>query len=184
MFYLSKEDWSPRFEPTFFTVSLDARMTCSNSPPSITASSQSLPSRPTQKYSFIGGNNSFPAIYFNLRVQCAHQEHSCPRRYSQFRRLYDDLRFHAKSVQQLSHESQAQKKGNRDQNTNRDDDCRDLYIPPKTCPFQPMDEEFLDVRQKELYEFIDDLLKRPVYVNHPSVHAFLELDHFVSVNSD
>ena len=175
MFYLSKEDWSPRFENTFFTVSLDTRTTYSNSPSS-TTSSQSPSSHPTQNYSFLlGGNNSFPAVYFNLKVQCGHQEHICPRRYSQFRKLYDDLR-HTKPVQES--QGRQNRRGNVDKNTDR---FRDLHIPPKSCPFQPIDEEFLNVRQKELYEFMDDLLKRPGYVNHPSVRSFLDLDHFVSM---
>jgi hypothetical protein len=166
MFYLSKEDWSPRFGNTFFTVTLETR-TIHTSPASLAASisasaSTSSPNTTgTKNNNYWEGNNAFPAVYFNLKIQCCRDEYILPRRYSQFRRLYDELCANPPQPSTSSEHEQDK-----------------LQIPPKTCFFQSIDDEFLDVRQDELYCFIANILKRPGYANHPAVRAFLGLDRF------
>jgi len=147
MFYLAKEDWSPRFDNTFFTISIDTRTTCTSPPES----------------SFFKGNNFFPAVYFNIKVQCGRQEYICSRRYSQFRSLYDEL-----CSLKAQNEKEKQQQGK--------EQIQSLHFPPKTCFFQSIDEQFLDIRQEELYQFLSELLKRPGYVDHSVVHVFLDLD--------
>lgn len=183
MVYLSKEDWSPRFGADFYTISMETR-TIYNSPPSSLTSStannnndvaitsvatRAAPtettaltstSTSTDKRYHLKGNNSFPAVYFNISVKCAHQEHTCPRRYSEFRNLYDELRRKPPQLQlQPSPEDE-------------------LHIPPKTCFWQKVDDEFLDIRQEELFHFMTSILKQIAYEGHPAVISFLELDRF------
>lgn len=159
MFYLPKEDWSPRFERTFFTVYLDSRNVHTTPPPSHSIDNNQL----------FRGKGSFPAVYFNVKVRCAHQEHICPRRYSQFRQLYD-------AICAVPPEEQHATQNHHKQSTHKEEALR---IPPKTCFFQSIDDDFLDVRQEELYNFLAALLSRPGYVKHPAVIAFLDLYCFM-----
>eukprot|EP00957_Ditylum_brightwellii_P143725 10950108-Ditylum_brightwellii.AAC.1 len=54
-------------------------------------------------------------------------------------------------------------------------------IPSKTFNFfQPHDEEFIETRQKELYDFMRSVLSRPGYASHPAIISFLELDDSTS----
>mmetsp|Transcript_10607 Transcript_10607/g.13432 ORF Transcript_10607/g.13432 Transcript_10607/m.13432 type:complete len:152 (+) Transcript_10607:144-599(+) len=151
MFYLSKKDWSPRYESTFFTVSLDCRKVYTSPP---------LSNNNSDDTSFTeGGKNSFPAIYFLIKVKCGYAEHVCPRRYSQFELLYHDIC------------------DNPPTNTSVDQ-VRCIRMPPKTCVFQSIDDDFLDVRQQELYDFLESILVLPGCADHPNVKNFLCLDKF------
>ncbi len=165
MFYLAKEDWSPRFE-SFFTVTLTTRTTYSSPPPS---SSQTTPieSSPLLPENLTKGENEkFPAVYYNIKVQCGRKEHLCPRRYSQFRKLYNDINANPPPLPNQVSSSKIIRPE------------KPIKIPPKTCCFQTIDDEFLDVRQEELYWFLTTLLIRPGYADHPAMIAFLELDSF------
>lgn len=168
MFFLQKEDWSPRFESTFFTISMDTREIHNTVPPVEIPLTSSQDSCTTVNSLYYKGKETFPAVYFNVKVQCVHQVLILPRRYSQFRQLYDEVC--SSPPPPNSHQQTTLN------NSNKDEDK--LSFPPKTCYFQSVDEEFLDVRQEELYNFMVMLLKRAGYANHPSVIDFLKLDIF------
>mmetsp|Transcript_19903 Transcript_19903/g.29811 ORF Transcript_19903/g.29811 Transcript_19903/m.29811 type:complete len:175 (-) Transcript_19903:33-557(-) len=169
MFYLLKEDWSPRFE-SFFTVTITTWMTYSSVPPSSSSSSSQTTSTESsplissnRSYNLTrGGNSKFPAVYYNLKVQSGRKEHLCPRRYSQFRKLYDEIKATPSPTPDQASLSAS---------------TRPINIPPKTCFCQTIDDEFLDVRQEELYHFLTSLLTTG-HANHPAMIAFLELDSF------
>jgi PX domain len=75
--YLAHEDWSPRFENTFYTVRID----------SFELYTSTLPSTATN----IGGKTSLPAYYYKITVFSGHQRRTVLRRYSQFEWLYRNL---------------------------------------------------------------------------------------------
>mmetsp|Transcript_13049 Transcript_13049/g.38361 ORF Transcript_13049/g.38361 Transcript_13049/m.38361 type:complete len:151 (+) Transcript_13049:221-673(+) len=74
MFFLEPEDWSPRFERSFFTVRLNSHAV--------------LASAPT-KCVLVGGKTNHPAVYFSLEVLCGRTTQVCSRRYSQFQWLLE-----------------------------------------------------------------------------------------------
>ena len=155
VFYLPENEWSPRYETSFFTISLRTRTVYDTHPPHTGIDHNTA------------RNRHHPAVYFNLKVKCGKKENVCPRRYSQFRNLYDELRRDppVQSKHTLSRTSKAVP-----------DECAQLpLIPPKTCFFSKLDDEFLNTRQEELYTFLDECLKRPDYSKHPSIRQFLEL---------
>ena len=147
MFYLSKEDWSPRFDPTFFTIDFGPRMKCDTF-------------QDIEWAEDIGGNTHHPAIYYKVIILCGRQSRTLLRRYSQFYHLYKQLLHDPPKESVLGKVS-----GNN----------HPLSIPPRTCFFQHGDEDFLDEREKDLEFFLKDLLGRQGYVEHPAVQAFLEL---------
>lgn len=147
MLYLSKVDWSPRFGSDFYTIELNTRTTLSASP-----------STEQDDYHAREGH-TFPAVYFTITIQYDKKEYNIQRRYSQFRKIYEEIKIFAA------------KSGDTSTSTQKDT----ISFPPKTCFFQTIDEEFLDVRQEELYAFLDNILKRPDYANLPCVKEFLEV---------
>jgi PX domain len=76
--YLPKEDWSPRYDSTFFTVKLEGK--------------KILLEPPTDVPSSIGGKSNHPAYYYETVVYREHNKQTLLRRYSQFKWLYDQLR--------------------------------------------------------------------------------------------
>jgi hypothetical protein len=78
--YLAHEDWSPRFEKTFYTVKMDGCELL-----------KSLPATTTTNPS-IGGNTNFPAYFYNVKIFCGHESQIVQRRFSQFKWLYEQLR--------------------------------------------------------------------------------------------
>lgn len=86
--YLAHEDWSPRFEKTFYTVKMEGYEFL-----------QSLPATTTANPS-IGGKNNFPAYYFNVKIFCGHESRVVQRRYSQFKWLHEQLQ------RSISHEGE------------------------------------------------------------------------------
>jgi hypothetical protein len=81
--YLEHDDWSPRYQDTFYTVRLEhfERLT---SPPPV-ADAHIPPNH-------IGGKTSLPAYYYKLEVFCGrHPPKTVFRRYSQFKWLYENL---------------------------------------------------------------------------------------------
>jgi len=103
-----------------------------------------------------------PVQYFNVKVKCGKKEEMVAKRYSQFRSLYDEIRRHPPESLEI------------------DISTTPLHMPPKTCFFSKLDEDFLDDRQEELGIFLDHLLKRPNYSKHPAVRKFLRLDEFAA----
>mmetsp|Transcript_3018 Transcript_3018/g.3555 ORF Transcript_3018/g.3555 Transcript_3018/m.3555 type:complete len:155 (+) Transcript_3018:46-510(+) len=102
----------------------------------------------------LGGitKRNHPAVYYRIEVYSQQKMHICLRRYSHFEWLHH--RFLSSSSELLS------------------------LFPPKTCPCQIQNEEFLQNRQEELKEYILDVLSRPNYAGHDAMHEFLELDSF------
>ncbi len=143
--YLQEKDWSPRFADSFFTFTLNSRTLHNH-----------IPEEDTGSF-LTGSSQSHPAIYYNIVVKCGKNVRQCPRRYSQFHSLYEELR---KTSPRRGIASNDQP----------------LHIPGKTCFFQTIDEDFLDERQEDLARFLDDVLKRPYYVSHPTLLTFLGFD--------
>lgn len=80
--YLEYEDWSPRYQDTFYTVRLE-QFELFTSPPK--AASQLPPNH-------LGSKTNFPAYYYKIEVFCGrHQPNIIYRRYSQFKWLYENL---------------------------------------------------------------------------------------------
>jgi hypothetical protein len=74
--YLAHEQWSPRYESTFFTVKMEA-VELLSSAPSVDPS--------------IRGKSNHPAYYYRVEVFCGHTSRAVFRRYSQFQWLYKQL---------------------------------------------------------------------------------------------
>ena len=139
MMYLEKDQWSKRFDSTFFTFSMDGHCRMSEPP--------SLPDR-------LRGKTNHPAIYFELTVYCEHRSISILRRFSHFRCLLQEL-IDSKLPATFGPLP---------------------LMPPGTCPFQLLDEAFLQNRKEELRDFLSELLFRPECARHPAVVNFLALD--------
>ena len=116
-----------------------------------------LDSAPSNSFSSeVKGNNHHPAVYYELHVSCANDTLIFARRFSQFNWLFNQLRtFPVPEEGGLIAAS--------------------ISLPPKTCPFQIVDDEFLDNRQDELGHFLSNILIRPGYAQHKDVVAFLKL---------
>ena len=105
------------------------------------------------------GNRHHPAVYYELHVSCANDTLILARRFSQFTWLFNQLRmFPVPDEDGLITDS--------------------ISLPPKSCPFQIVDDEFLDNRQDELGQFLSNFLIRPGYAQHNAVVAFLNLEEF------
>lgn len=70
--FLAADNWSPRFENTFFTVKLESFELLQSDPETITSSVLSK------------GKGNFPAYFYKIDVLCGHERQSVLRRYSQF----------------------------------------------------------------------------------------------------
>lgn len=144
--YLPIDQWSPRFDSTFFSVKIESTQKCDSLPPLKEG---------------IGGNTHCPAVYFDVIVFCEHRKLVLLRRYSNFYWLYEQV----KDFQPPHVEGDFAI-------------YEPLVMPPKTCFFQPQDDEFIKNRKEQLGEFLDDLLSRPSYAEHPAVRLFFDLDSF------
>jgi hypothetical protein len=153
--YLAHEDWSPRFESTFYTVKMNgyelynnkSSLPHSSSPSSLAFSSSSAA---------IGGKTNFPAYYYKISVFCGHQSRTVLRRFSQFEWLYQNL------PPSITHYDEP------------------LMLPPKTsCICQPQTDSFAQNRMEQLQDFLRDVLIRRGAAEHDAVAIFLELETFV-----
>lgn len=68
--FLASDQWSPRFETTFFTVKMESFELRTSYP------QDDSPDVPK-------GKGTFPAYYYKIDVYCGHAKHSVLRRYSQ-----------------------------------------------------------------------------------------------------
>ena len=147
LMYLPKTEWSPRYDSTFYSVKIENKTLISDLHPPCSNS--------------LGGRTNLPAYYYTVTVYREHDKTSLLRRYSQFYNLYQELRRHPPNIAA-------------DQRTTFVE--TPIHMPPGTCPWLHRDsEEFLNARMEQLDEFLEDVLSRPGYANHPSVIAFLEL---------
>ena len=109
-------------------------------------------------FSSLGGNSDHPALYYEVNILSGRQSRTLLRRYSQFYHVYKELQT------------------NPTPENAKDPIKQTLSIPPRTCLFQRVDEDFLIERKNGLESFLKDLLGRPGYIDHPSVQAFLEIE--------
>ena len=79
--YLDHEDWSPRYEDTFYTIRLD-RFELFTLLPDISIGADD---------DTIGGKTNLPAYYYKIQIFCGRRERSVYRRYSQFKWLNENL---------------------------------------------------------------------------------------------
>ncbi|KAG7339142.1 PX domain containing protein [Nitzschia inconspicua] len=80
--YLAYEDWSPRFETTFYTIRIDGYELVTTTSATATMTTTSLRN---------GGKTNLPAYYYKIAVFCGHHRRTVLRRYSQFEFLYKHL---------------------------------------------------------------------------------------------
>jgi len=154
MFYLPVDQWSPRYiDPPFFTFKIESRTLLTDSPETVEF---------LKKFSV---KTNHPAIYFKVEIFCGKRNHIFYRRYSQFRKLYDFMLEDPPLLSSIS-------------SIDPESTYQPLFFPPKTCPFYEVSEEFLDDRQRDLADFLQDLLIRPGFAQHPVLKIFLELNHF------
>eukprot|EP00978_Attheya_sp_CCMP212_P008290 scaffold19457_cov49-Attheya_sp.AAC.6 len=158
MFYLPPEHWSPRYDSTFFTAKVEAYNKCNASP---------CPGEPGH----VGGNTHHPAVYYEVAIYCQHERWVCYRRYSNFHWMHMEL-LQSPPVVELpdvsTHASpRAAGAGAREEDP--------IMIPPKTCPFFRLNDEFLEQRRDDLNSFMNDFLQRPGSTTHPAVVTFLKL---------
>ena len=147
LMYLPKSEWSPRFDSTFYSVKIEDK----------TLISDQLPLCPNP----LGGRTNLPAYYYTVAVYREHDKTPVLRRYSEFYHLYQELKRHPPAITTDRRPSVVE---------------TPIHMPPGTCPWFHRDtEEFLKSRMEQLDEFLEDVLSRPGYSNHPSVIAFLEL---------
>jgi hypothetical protein len=104
---------------------------------------------------FLCGEPKFPAVYYSIEISCGTAKHTCLRRYSQFQSLCNKF-------------DPTGKLGIR------------AKLPPKR-PFHEATDEFLGMRMKGLYSFLNEVLTRQEAVGNPLVVQFLELDVFRQV---
>jgi hypothetical protein len=147
LLYLPKSDWSPRYDSTFYSFMMEGK------------SLINLQQPPTP--SSIGGRKELPAYYYTVTVFREHSKTPLLRRYSQFSWL---------SQQLMSNPPVTDPHRQVGTTTSR------IRLPPGTCLWvQGQDDEFAQNRMEQLGEFLDEVLRRPGYANHPAVLAFLEL---------
>ena len=147
--YLPKDQWSPRFDSTFFSVKIESTQTCSSLP---------------NVREGIGGKTNTPAVYYEVAVFCEHRKITFLRRYSNFKWLYTQLK--ASPPPPLEVEDELYR------------ESPPLSMPPGTCFFHSQDDAFVAKRKEQLYDLVDDVLSRPGYPKHPAVILFFALDSF------
>mmetsp|Transcript_29639 Transcript_29639/g.86310 ORF Transcript_29639/g.86310 Transcript_29639/m.86310 type:complete len:209 (-) Transcript_29639:171-797(-) len=180
MFYLKPEDWSPRFDSTFYTVKLTAHEICAGEqPPSSTSDKNraAISSRAHRRRS-IGGSSSYPAVYYCLQIKCGHRTQKVWRRYSQFRSLCHHAASSPPPPSSDPREVEAERKKGSLWSTFPPRQVAGgpcLVIPCITSRDDWKDEEFIEQRQEELGRFLSNLLSRRGYCSHPIVVDFLEM---------
>ena len=184
MFYLNPEDWSPRFDSTFYTVKLTNFEVRNEMPTASTSSTSDMISNGNRSHRRrnISGRSSHPAVYYGLEIRCGHRTRTIWRRYSQFRSLCHHAARSPPPPSSDPHEVEAERKRG------------SLWsaFPPRQLASGPCfvvpclaskdawkDEDFVEQRQEQLGRFLRDLLTRRGYCSHPFVVDFLELDGFV-----
>jgi hypothetical protein len=76
LMYLPKDVWSPRYDSTFF---------------SITLAGKQLLNEPPERHQDLGGKTSSPAYYYDVVVFRERAQKMVHRRYSEFKWLYDQV---------------------------------------------------------------------------------------------
>lgn len=146
LFYLSYNHWSPRFDPTFFSVKMMGHEKIANQLP--------------EGINNLGGKQSLPAYYYKITVFREHSKTVILRRFSQFRKLYKDLRSNPPLIAKSG------------------DKGKPIRFPASACSVVVcmQEDQLAENRQELLAEFLEDILRRPGYASHPSVLHFLGLE--------
>lgn len=186
MFYLNPEDWSPRFDDTFYTVKIVSHGIYGAQPPSTGTSTDDTSNKGEGMTGSAGiptiqGKTNHPAMYYKLEIQCGHKHRIIYRRYSHFRWLYNRSVSSPPPPSSNPHEAEAERKRGR---------LDSSLLPPKTISLVPCmpciggdawrDDDFVEGREEALGSFMRDLLTRRGYADHSAVVAFLELDGLVA----
>ena len=162
--YLPKNQWSPRFEDSFYTVRVDTFQRFDEAPSNATNNDETE-NGDTHMRCNIGGHGHHPAFYYKVILRRGTATHEMWRRFSQFQWLWRQVQKSPPHEEVSSTTAQQQQ-----------DEDEPLKLPPGTCwPFQS--NELAAKRVQLLTTFLDDMLSRPGYANHPAVLAFLELDN-------
>lgn len=160
LMFLPKDQWSPRYEETFYSVKIEGFQRLFAAPATADAAAGSS----TETVAALpAGKPSFPAYYYQVVIYRGHQKKTVLRRYSQFKWLYNQLVAYRPPPSAASATSPATP-------------SPFPSMPPGTCPWDRQDDAFAAVRQDELADFLTSVLERPGgYTNHEAVVAFLEL---------
>jgi PX domain len=163
LMFLPKDQWSPRFETTFYSVKIEGYEQLMTAPPPATRRGGQIP--------LPSGKSSFPAYYYKVVVYRGHHKTTVLRRYSQFKWLYDQLHKAFYSRASSSQQSTATRTASGTMQPFPS-------LPPGTCPWDRQDDSFAACRQDELAELLTAMLVLRPGTNacHPAVVAFLELN--------
>jgi hypothetical protein len=145
--FLEFSQWSPRFDAAFYSIKMEGKELRS-SPPDGFAAAGAPP-----------GKDRHPAYYYLITVFREKEKKVIYRRYSQFRWLYDQI---------VNYKPPEPTPGGMPE-------LEPIVIPPKTCPWQKIDDVFAQNRLEELRDFMTNILIRPGIASHPAVLQFLEL---------
>ena len=176
MFYLQAENWSPRFDETFFTVKMERRERVEKAP-AVERGPLAPETSSTSPAVTIGGRNTFPACYYEIQVLSGHSKYVVRRRFSQFVWLYNTL---VRNPPKRAHlMDTASRRIHATPGLGAVGSKRALIPVTATLGdcIHPCrsNEKIEEQRQWKLFDFIDDVLCRPGYANHPAIVAFLEL---------
>ena len=171
LMFLPKDQWSPRYEETFYSVKLEGfeKLTV-KPPPTTTCTTATATSTANATIHLPPGNASFPAYYYRVTIYRGHQTNTVLRRYSQFKWLYDELRLARPSQQQQSTVAATATTAIH---------TTFPVMPPGTCPWDRPNDAFAACRHDELADLLTALLELQLpgtnNASHPAVVAFLEL---------
>mmetsp|Transcript_8251 Transcript_8251/g.23741 ORF Transcript_8251/g.23741 Transcript_8251/m.23741 type:complete len:184 (+) Transcript_8251:291-842(+) len=157
--YLSRDDWSPRFDSSFFTVEIESYEKLSYPPPA-----------EHDQASVIQCKTSHPAYYYQISVFCEHEKWIVPRRYSQFQWMRNQL------CKTKGTPTNGNNSTTRTRNHGNAVATENPPLPTGTCFFEVQNASFAQRRQQQLNDFLDDILTQPGNSFHGAVVTFLELD--------
>jgi hypothetical protein len=146
--YLAYEDWSPRFERTFYTIKFDGYELIESQSTDITTT---IPTN-------IKGKTNLPAYYYKIKICCGHQVHTIHRRYSHFKWMYQNL---PKSI-----------------TSPQEEEPPVVFPPGTWICQPQNNDAFATNRSQQLEEFLRDVLGRRGAARHDTVATFLELNTF------
>ena len=156
--FLESSDWSRRYDQNFFTIKIASFETIT-SPKDDSIAIQDPGCKSDFKLSDLSkfAMKSFPACFYKIEIYYGDSNHTCLRRYSQFRWLHDKL----SSSLSLKKNNERLKKTL-------------TSMPPKTSPFHVHGTEFIEGRMKELEKFLVYVL--PGNETFDAMIVFLELN--------
>lgn len=189
--FLPKNQWSSRFEETFYTVKVEGFQlvttpvsgTRTTTTTTTTLQAETVHATPdaAAQLPVVPERMSFPAYYYHVVVNRGHGQTTILRRYSQFLWLYHQIQKHSQqltSIPVLHSDTTGTSNAGKGTTTPLPQQSQLVlpHPPPKTCPWDRQDDVFAACRQDELSDFLEQLLSQgPGVAKHPAVRAFLEL---------